>query len=246
MTAIALVSDIHGNLAALEAVAADIHARCIGQVVNLGDSLSGPLLPLETARWLMAAGWFTLAGNHERQLLNLQPGQGGASDLYAASQLGDPEWAWLRTLRPSHRLSDEVLLCHGTPHSDAVYLLETVANGRVRLASSAEIQERLAGEAAPVVACGHTHIPRSVRTACGQLLVNPGSVGLPAYRDEHPTAHVVETGSVNASYAILSQVAGAWQVVHVALPYDHRSMASLAKKRGRLDWAQALLTGYAG
>lgn len=59
---IALLSDIHGNLAALEAVAADIELRGVDQVANLGDSLSGPLLPLETARFLMAQDWIHLAG----------------------------------------------------------------------------------------------------------------------------------------------------------------------------------------
>jgi predicted phosphodiesterase len=46
---LALVSDIHGNLAALEAVIADLERRHIDRVVNLGDTLSGPLLPAETA-----------------------------------------------------------------------------------------------------------------------------------------------------------------------------------------------------
>ena len=66
---IAFVSDIHGNLPALEAVAADIHRRGADRVVNLGDNLSGPLLPRETAQWLMASDWLSLAGNHERQVL---------------------------------------------------------------------------------------------------------------------------------------------------------------------------------
>ena len=66
---IALVSDIHGNLPALEAVVEDIERRGVDAIVNLGDSLSGPLMPLETARFLMAQDWVQLAGNHERQLL---------------------------------------------------------------------------------------------------------------------------------------------------------------------------------
>jgi predicted phosphodiesterase len=66
---IAVVSDIHGNLPALEAVVADIARRGVDAVVNLGDSLSGPLLPLETAQFLMAQSWTHLAGNHERQVL---------------------------------------------------------------------------------------------------------------------------------------------------------------------------------
>ena len=66
---IAIVTDIHGNLPALEAVAADIKRQGADLIVNLGDSLSGPLLPLETAQYLMSAGWLSLAGNHERQVL---------------------------------------------------------------------------------------------------------------------------------------------------------------------------------
>ena len=50
---IALVSDIHGNLPALEAVLDDTRRRGVARIVNLGDSLSGPLLPLETARRMM-------------------------------------------------------------------------------------------------------------------------------------------------------------------------------------------------
>lgn len=245
MTSIAVVSDIHGNLAALEAVAGDIKARGIGQVVNLGDGLSGPLLPLETARFLMASGWVSLAGNHERQILNLRPGHGGASDQYAASQLRDKEFAWLRSLKHTLRLSDEIFLCHGTPRSDCEYFLETLNNSHVRLASGPEINERQSGEHSAVVACGHTHIPRDVRTASGQLLINPGSVGLPAYSDDQPTPHVVETGSTDARYALLNKGSFGWVVQHVSLPYDNKSMALLARKRGRPDWEQALLTGYA-
>ena len=66
---IAFISDIHGNLPALEAVKKDILQRGVDQIVNLGDSLSGPLLPRETAQFIMAEGWYSLAGNHERQIL---------------------------------------------------------------------------------------------------------------------------------------------------------------------------------
>ena len=58
---LAFVSDIHGNLPAIEAVKKDILRRGVDQVVNLGDSLSGPLLPLETAQFLIAEGWYCLA-----------------------------------------------------------------------------------------------------------------------------------------------------------------------------------------
>lgn len=245
MTRIAVVSDIHGNLAALEAVAADIRGRGITRVFNLGDSLSGPLLPRETARFLMDSGWLSLAGNHERQILELlRDGRGAESDRYAASQLGSAERDWLRSLAPCVRVDDELLLCHGTPRSDCEHLLETVVGPGTRWASGDEIAERLAGERAPVIACGHTHVPREMRTPAGQLLFNPGSVGLQAYRDDHPVPYKVENGSPDARYAILEKDRRGWQVVHIALPYDHAAMARLARERGRPEWEQALLTGH--
>ncbi|RZJ61275.1 MAG: metallophosphoesterase [Acidovorax sp.] len=241
---IALVSDIHGNLAALEAVAADIRQRGADRVVNLGDNLSGPLLPRETAQWLMASGWLSLAGNHERQVLNLQPGRGGPSNQYAHAQLTEAEFAWMRTLQHRVRLTDDVLLCHGSPRSDHEYLLETLDGHALRLARPEEIRERLAAETAvAVVACGHTHVPRAVRLGA-QLLVNPGSVGLQAYSDDHPVYHAVESGTPDARYALITLQGGRWQTEHIAVPYDHEAMALLAEQRQRPDWAHALRTGY--
>lgn len=241
---IALVADIHGNLAALEAVVADARHRGVDQFVNLGDSLSGPLLPLETAQFFMAEGWVSLAGNHERQILTPGPEGRSASDQYAFSQLGSAELDWIRSLSPVNRLSAEVFLCHGTPTSDVEYFLETVDATGVRTATAEEIQFRLGTEPAPVIACGHTHIPRSIRTRQGQLIVNPGSVGLPAYDDIHPVPHVVETGSPDARYAIIEKRSSGWVASLLSVPYDHKSMASIAMKNGRPDWEIALLTGY--
>ena len=243
---IAIVSDIHGNLAALEAVAADIRRRGADAVVNLGDNLSGPLLPLETAHFLMASGWLSLAGNHERQLLACGSGaQENTPDGHARAQLGAAELDWLRSLRPRHRLTQEILLCHGTPDSDCSYLMETNHHGVLSLASDAEIAGRLGGEVSPVVACGHTHVPRAVRRATGQLLVNPGSVGLQAFSDEDTGFHIMETGAPDARYAIVEKTAAGWLVEQRCVPYDHGSMAALAKLRDFPDWELALRNGRA-
>lgn len=241
---LAIVADIHGNLAALEAVAADIRMRGVDQTVNLGDSLSGPLLPLETAQFLISERWLSLAGNHERQILTHSPEERSASDEYAHSQLTTKEFEWLRSLHHCNRISPDVFLCHGSPKSDMEYFLETVENERTRLATSQEVASRLGSEKSTVVICGHTHIPRAMRNEAGQLLINPGSVGLPAYDDMHPTPHIVETGSPDARYAILESVGTKWVISLLAVAYDFRSMAKLARKRGRSEWEHALLTGY--
>lgn len=225
------------------AVVEDMKLRRVDAVVNLGDSLSGPLLPLETARFLMQQDWTHLAGNHERQLITVSPGHRSLSDEYAHSQLGNNEIEWIRTLKPWHRYSNEVILCHGTIKSDVEYLLETVEPGCFRSASPEEIQTRLGKVDAELIACGHTHVPRIVKTISGQLIVNPGSVGLPAFSDVHPHPHKVETGSPDARYAIAERRDGKWACSQISVPYAHKKMAELALLRGRTDWAEALSSG---
>lgn len=226
---------------ALEAVAADIKRRGVDGVVNLGDSLSGPLLPLETAQFLMAQDWTHLAGNHERQIRELHAGSSEV-DAFARSELSERELKWIAGLAGAMQFSSELFVCHGTPDSDVVSLLQTAE----RPASAHEIESRLGNVDAAALACGHTHVARSVRCARGRLLVNPGSVGHPAYADDYPYPHVIESGSPDARYAILERREGVWQSSLLAVPYRHQAMAELASSRGRRDWAHALMTGYVG
>jgi putative phosphoesterase len=237
---IAVVSDIHGNLSALMAVVADFTRRGgVDQVVNLGDSLSGPLLPQETAHYLMAQkDWVQLAGNHERQILNLHA-KSSAVDIYAHAQLSYTELEWIASLPFVLQFNGDVLLCHGTPTSDVGCLLENAD----KAATLAEIAERLGDVEASLILCGHTHVPRSVRSA-GKLIVNPGSVGHPAYNDDHPYPHAIQSGSPDARYAIVEKHDGAWTASLISVPYAHHEMAQLARLRNRPDWEYALLTGY--
>ena len=242
---IALLADIHGNFAAMQAVLADLRHRGVDRIVALGDHLSGPLLPSETASLMMREPWVAVAGNHERQLLSFDATSAGPSDRYAHAQLSAEHFAWLRSLQPTARVDGDMLLCHGTPGSDTAYLLDTVENGRLRLATTTEIEARLHGVSATVVAGGHSHVPRVVKTGRGQLLINPGSVGLPAYADESPSHHVAETGSPDARYAILERQPSGWTTGLFSVPYDFEAMAGLADRNHRPDWSHALRTGYA-
>ena len=245
---IAFISDIHGNLPALEAVKKDILQRGVDQIVNLGDSLSGPLLPRETAQFLMAEGWYSLAGNHERQILAEDGSPRSASDAYAYEQLTTAELDWIRSLTHCHQLTEDILICHGTPRSDVADFLETIEGSAMRIARPNEINERIGGETSPIIVCGHSHVPRMMKRHAGQsneqLLFNPGSVGLQAYASNEPHYYAIENGSPDARYAILEWRNGLWQVDFHAVAYDFESMAQLAQTRGRDDWARALRTGY--
>ncbi len=240
---IAAISDIHGNLGALEAVLADIARRGATVTVNLGDILSGPLLPCETAERLMTLDMPTIAGNHERQVLMHVPEKMGASDLYAHQQITAVQRAWIGSLPATLRLADDVLLVHGTPDSDLVYWMETVTEAGQRPATHDEVLARAGSVQASLILCGHTHVPRSVQLDDGRLIVNPGSVGLQAYDDDHPFPHKAETLAPHARYALIERMPAGWQVEHIAVPYDWEAAAALAERNGQPAWAHALRTG---
>ncbi len=211
---LALVSDIHGNLAALDAVIADLQSRQIDQVVNLGDTLSGPLLPAETAHRLRDLPWLHIAGNHERQVLHLPLERQAASDAFTSGQLSQADKLWLgshanscdadlhRGQRWPDQLGTDVALCHGSPRSDIEYLLETPIDEILQLSTNNEILD----------------YPRS-------------------------RYHREENGSPEARYAVVNKTRQGWECELISVPYDHESMAVLADQQGRPDWAYALRTG---
>jgi predicted phosphodiesterase len=235
----AVLSDIHGNLPALEAVVADAASRGCTAFVNLGDIVSGPLWPRETADYLMARDWITIAGNHERQLLTHGPDCIGASDRFAKAALDEHHFDWLGSLSPNHELSADVFLCHGTPVSDLIYFMESVDERGLRPARTDEVIQRAGTRSEPFILCGHTHVPRIVKLGDGRTVANPGSVGLPAYEDDQPYPHVVENGSPNARYGILDGT----HFALVEVEYDYDVAARQADRSERPDWAIALRTG---
>lgn len=240
---LAALSDIHGNLGALEAVLSDLERRGIDQIVNLGDILSGPLLPRETAELLMARSFLTIRGNHERQVLSPARDRMLASDRYALEALGPEQLRWLGSLPATAWLGPEVLLVHGTPSTDLQFLLETVTPAGLEAATEAEISERLGATTATLVLCGHSHVPRVARLPSGVTVVNPGSVGLQAFADDYPSAYRVELGSPHARYAVLERTATGWDVELAMVEYDWEAAARLAEANARPEWAHALRTG---
>jgi putative phosphoesterase len=237
--ATAFIADIHGNIWALDAVLADIRRRGIQTIFNLGDSVYGPLEPAMTAARLMEANIPSLRGNQDRILLDPPRRQGHPTLLYTMSCLNWAQLDWLRD-QPRTIESAGFFLCHGTPAADDLYLTESVNATGVWLRRPFELEQLTEMVAQPVVLCGHSHIPRVVELPSGKLIVNPGSVGLPAYPDDLPFPHRMETGSPHARYAVIED----GRVDLIAVAYDYQPAVAKARENGREDWAVALATGF--
>lgn len=243
MTTLAVLADIHGNRWALDAVLEDLRNMRIDELLNLGDTLWGPLDPAATADALRAQPWRHVLGNMDREMLYPGPTL-SATDAHSIAALDPDRRRWLEQHRPALRFGD-ILACHGTPASDTHPLLEEITPGSVERRSGSEVRRALGELAADiqVVLCGHTHVPGAVQVPGGPLVVNPGSVGLPAYRHDFPAEHAIENGEPHARYALLSRRPGGWSVDFRRVAYDWDAAAACADANGRPDWAHQLRTG---
>ncbi|GIT91100.1 DNA methylase [Jannaschia pagri] len=242
---IAVLADIHGNADALRAVLSDIDSHGAGLIVNLGDQFSGPLAARETAAILRSTGGVCLRGNHDRWLVEQAPEEMGASDRAAYDQLTPDDLEWLRALPSNCEMGGEIFACHATPGDDLTYWMHRVeGDGTVGPRSLAEVDALAGAERAPLLLCGHSHLAGEVILSDGRRILNPGSVGLPAYDDDVPVYHVMEAGAPDARYMILDRTEFGWDVTWRVVPYDASRMIAMAQDQGRLDWAHALATGY--
>ncbi|WP_407167625.1 metallophosphoesterase family protein [Bradyrhizobium sp. ORS 111] len=241
----AAIADIHGNHLALEAVLSDIRAQGVSDIVDLGDMVSGPLDARPTIEILMKLDAIHLLGNHDRYLIDRPHEKMGSWERRTYTQLEPRHLDWLRTLPANCVYREQAFLCHATPADDETYWLETVLpGGEVCMSALESIEAMAAGVMQSLILCAHTHTARAVRLRDGRLIVNPGSVGSPGYRAGKPHPHVVQAGSPDARYAILEQAGGAWRVTFRHVPYDHETMAALARQNGQPELASALATGW--
>lgn len=232
----AVISDVHGNSLALDAVLDDIARQGVDAVLCLGDNVSGPVDPAGAAERLMALSGPFVAGNHDRWTFNLSLKGSGTIDQFARAQLSAAQLAWLDSLPAIATHGEGVFLCHGTPSDDEAPWLDTFYTGRTTtLPNEAAVAAEAAGLDYEVLLCGHTHNARSVRLLDGRLVVNPGSVGMQLVH-----------GSPDARYAILEHRPAGWQTMLLAVPYDHAEAARLASANGFPQWAASLTNGWVG
>ena len=182
---VAIISDIHGNLVALDAVLAELAAAPVDQVVCLGDvAASGPQ-PRESVERLRGLGCPVVMDNADAWLLD--PRVDGTEDAdsrryaeidaWCARQLSAEDLTYIRGFQPAVRLplqeAQDLLCYHGAPGSYDEIILPTTPED--------EVERMLRGQRATVMAGGHTHV-QMLRRHGETLLLNPGSVGLPFER----------------------------------------------------------------
>lgn len=242
---IAILSDIHSNVFALDAVIKDVKKHSVDLKANLGDILYGPIAPKSTFELLMEHDFITISGNQDRQIYEStdEEIESNPTMQFILDDLGSKPLEWMKSLPFDKQVNEDVYFCHGTPTNDLVYLLEDVSRGYALLRSDAEIIDLLAGQQSQLICCGHTHIPRAVSLSNGQLIVNPGSVGLQAYSDEEPVVHSMENFNPFASYSIVEKVGSEWIVQNIKVPYDYQRAVNESEKRNRKDWVHFLSTG---
>ncbi len=197
MTRLAVLSDLHANLAALTAVEADLAQRGADQVVVLGDLVGYLTRPGQVVRRVAEAGWPCISGNYDLAVLAggargaddfLKPGIGPIPrEIYAwtCRRLAEPARRFLASLPRRLELALNglrVLAVHGSPEEVRQYVFPDHP--------AADLERWLVEAGAQVLLMGHTHRPFVRRQVAG-LVVNPGSVGKP------------KDGDPRASYALI-------------------------------------------
>jgi putative phosphoesterase len=201
---IAVVSDIHGNLTAFEAVLADLRDAAPDLVLHDGDLADSGSSPIEIVDQIRDLGWPGVVGNTDEMLVNPTAlesfaGQSPAPpSLWAAMReiasatreiLGDERLAWIRSLPLVHAHAPVALVhanptnCWHAPASDA---------------TDGMLEATFSPLAQPVIVFGHTHRP-FVRTlpGTGLTVANAGSVGLPYDGDPRASYGLIESGNVS-------------------------------------------------
>ena len=210
MSRIAIFSDVHGNLPALEAVLEDLQELEVGEVLVGGDLVGRGPEGDAVARRIRETGWRCIRGNHEDYLIDFRRGRvpdewqisgEWAAARWMAGELSEEILCWLEEL-PEQLLAQSLpglRLVHGSPCS--------ANEGLGPWCSDQELAQHLSEIDEKLLVCAHTHRPMD-RSIGGGRVVNIGSVGLPFNRD------------TRAQYAIFQRTGSDhWEVERRRVPY---------------------------
>ncbi|GAC1311375.1 MAG: metallophosphoesterase family protein [Vulcanimicrobiaceae bacterium] len=214
---LACLSDIHGNLRALDACLADLREQGgADAIVGVGDyCMDGPR-PEAVVDRLRELGATCVRGNTDRSIVDAPPAAPGEDPedererraiVWQRERLGEDRIAWLGALPFAERFAptatadpaDALLVVHANPKSDDEHLWPDADDALLERVTS-DVAER-------TIAFGHLHLPY-VRMWRERLFVNVASAGLP------------KDGDPRAGYAILTARAGGWQVRHRRVAFD--------------------------
>lgn len=227
---IGVLSDIHGNLLALDACLADLESQGgADAIVVAGDHcLDGPK-PKKVLQRLEEIGAACVRGNTDRYLSDDSAtqqfaGPEAAQIAWTRRDLGERWLAWLRELPFAMRIGEDdnqLLIVHANALTDDEHIWPD--------ADESDLQRLVGEDRATAIAFGHLHIPY-VRMWRGKLLVNVSSVGLP------------KDGDARAGYAIFTEREGGWQVKHRRVAFDVKKVATQLADCGIPDSAELIAT----
>lgn len=218
----ALISDIHGNLPALEAVLGDVATRDVDAIFHLGDLVGYGPWPNEVVRTLAEAGIAGISGNYDTTVATAYKHCGCQYEDARQEELSHLSFVWTlahalaetrRTLaalpfrldlrpRGGHVAGPTVTLLHGNQVLNTVYVHEQRSDAFLE-----KMAQAAGARAGDVVCFGHTHVPWS-RVVGGVRFVNTGSVGRP------------KDGDWRAGYALLDAGGEEATIEFVRVPYD--------------------------
>jgi putative phosphoesterase len=232
---LAVLSDIHGSLPALEAVLSEIHTQPVDGLLVAGDMTCGPN-SAEVLQRLQAENAWMVLGNNEGYLMRFDSGQ-APGWWHTSHQWALNRWVYQTIDRAS------LDLLYSLPEQRVIELPGTASirmfHGSLRNSSEMldprlhpePLKDAFARTSEPVLVCGHTHLPWQ-ECFDGRLAFNPGAVTFPC------------NGYLDAQYAILTWNTARWEVEHCSVAYDHSLVRTAFKDSGLLQEGGALARGF--
>jgi putative phosphoesterase len=229
---LAVLSDIHGNLTALEAVLNDIKNAHVDGFIVAGDLTIGCPQPVEVVQRLRSLPAWIIRGNNEGYLQQYHD-RTAPAEWYTCQQWAPTRWNYHHMNQetidfllalPEHEVIQvdsniTIRVVHATPDSPSKLLFPDK--------HPQDLHEALAQVTESVMVCGHTHLPWMKRHG-HQLAINPGAVSFPL------------NGHIGAQYALLTWREQQWEIEHRAIPYDLNAARSAFEYTGFLAEVGAL------